>query len=200
MSSVARITPETPLTSELRSLRQHWVWFLVLGVGLAAFGTFAIGWACLATITIAATWIFGFLLLSAGIGEIIHSFTVGRWSGTLVHLLMGVMYSVVGFMMIADPADSAITLTKVIAIFLIVGGIFRMLSALSHRFPGWPWVLLNGGVTLMMGLLIYKQWPTSGLWFIGLYLGIDMILHGWGLIALAIGMRRLPPAVRAATA
>jgi uncharacterized membrane protein HdeD (DUF308 family) len=37
-------------------------------------------------------------------------------------------------------------------------------------------------------------------WFIGLYLGIDMILHGWGLIALAIGMRRLPPAEPAATA
>jgi uncharacterized membrane protein HdeD (DUF308 family) len=178
--------------SELRSLRQHWVWFLVLGIALVVLGLIAISWACLATITIAATFLFGFLLMGGGIGEIIHSFTVGRWSGTLVHLLIGVLYSVVGFMMMSDPLDSAITLTKIIAIFMIVAGIFRIISSLSHRFPGWEWVLLNGGITLLLGMMIYKEWPMSGLWFIGLYLGIDMIFNGWAWIALAIGIRRLP--------
>ena len=125
--------------------------FLVLGIALVVLGSVAIGWACLSTITIAATWIFGFVLLGGGIGEIIHSFTVGRWSGTLVHLHIGVLYCVVGFMMISDPADSAITLTKIIAIFMIVGGIFRVVAALSHRFPGWEWVLLNGGVIEQQG-------------------------------------------------
>jgi len=193
------ITPLSPavVESELRSLRQHWVWFLVMGIALVVLGSIAIGWSCLTTITIAATWLFGFLLLGAGIGEIIHSFTVGRWSGTLVHLLIGLLYAVVGFMMISDPGDSAITLTKIIAIFMIVGGIFRVIAALSHRFPGWEWVLLNGGISLMMGMLIYKQWPQSGLWFIGLYIGIEMIFNGWAWIALAIGIRKLPssPAV-----
>jgi uncharacterized membrane protein HdeD (DUF308 family) len=178
--------------SELRSLRPHWVWFLVLGIALVVLGTIAIGWACIATITIAATWLFGFVLLGGGIGEIIHSFTVGRWSGTLVHLLIGLLYAVVGFMMISDPADSAITLTKIIAIFMIIGGIFRVVAALAHRFAGWEWVLLNGGITLLLGLYIYRQLPESGLWFIGLFLGIEMIFNGWSWIALAIGIRRLP--------
>ncbi|MDX1946680.1 MAG: DUF308 domain-containing protein [Pirellulaceae bacterium] len=188
--STATPTP----ANELQSLRQHWIWFLIMGIALVALGTFAIGWACLASITIAATWIFGFLLLGGGIGEIIHSFTVGRWGGTLVHLLIGLLYAVVGFMMITDPADSAITLTKIIAIFMIVGGLFRVVSALSHRYPGWEWVLLNGGITLLMGIFIYKHLPDSGLLFIGLFLGIDMILNGWTWIALAIGIRRLPEA------
>ncbi len=177
---------------ELRALREHWVWFLVMGIALVVLGSIAIGWACLTTITIAATWLFGFLLLGAGIGEIIHSFTVGKWSGTLVHLLIGLLYGVVGFMMINDPADSAITLTKIIAIFMVVGGLFRVVASLSHRFPGWPWVLLNGGITLMLGVFIYKNLPESGLWFIGLYLGIDMILNGWSWIALAIALKQLP--------
>ena len=77
---------------------------------------------------------------------------------------------------------------------MIVGGIFRVIAALSHRFPGWEWVLLNGGISLMLGLLIYKQWPQSGLWFIGLYIGIEMIFNGWAWIALAIGIRKLPAA------
>ena len=188
------IGPMSPAMAEteLRSLRQHWVWFLVMGIALVVLGSVAIGWACLAEITIAATWLFGFLLLGGGIGEIIHSFTVGRWSGTFVHLLIGLLYVVVGFMMISDPAESAVTLTKIIAIFMIVGGIFRVIAALSHRFPGWEWVLLNGGITLLLGMLIYKQWPASGLWFIGLYLGIEMIFNGWSWIALAIGIRQLP--------
>ena len=187
-------TPFSANEIELRSLRQHWVWFLVLGIALVVLGTIAIGWACITTITIAATWLFGFVLLGGGIGEVIHSFSVGRWSGTLVHLLIGLLYAVVGFMMISDPADSAITLTKIIAIFMIVGGIFRVVAALAHRFPGWEWVLLNGGITLLLGLFIYRQLPESGLWFIGLFLGIEMIFNGWSWIALAIGIRRLPAA------
>ena len=192
MSTVSPLSPSPALVSEMHALRQHWVWFLVLGIALVVLGSVAIGWACLASITIAATWLFGFVLFGGGVAEIIHSFSVGRWSGTLVHLLIGLLYCVVGFMMISDPADSAITLTKIIAIFMIVGGIFRIVAALSHRFPGWEWVLLSGGITLLLGLLIYKNLPESGLWFIGLAIGIDMIFNGWAWIALAIGIKRLP--------
>ena len=196
MSTVISSTPDS--SSEIQSLRQHWIWFLVLGIALVVLGSVAIGWSCLTSITIAATWVFGFLLLAAGIGEVIQSFAVGRWSGTLVHLLIGLLYAVVGFMMITDPAESAITLTKIIAIFMIIGGIFRIVGALSHRFVGWEWVLFNGAVTLLLGLLIYKEWPASGLWFIGLYLGIDLILNGGAWIGLAIGLSRLPAASRGA--
>ncbi|MCI0358937.1 MAG: DUF308 domain-containing protein [Planctomycetaceae bacterium] len=192
MSTASPLSPIPSPVSEMYTLRQHWVWFLVLGVALVVLGSIAIGWASLATITIAATWLFGFVLLGGGLGEIVHSFTIGRWSGMLVHLLIGLLYAVVGFMMISDPAESAITLTKIIAIFMIVGGIFRVVAALSYRFPGWEWVLLNGGITLLLGLFIYKNWPGSGLWFIGLALGVDMIMNGWSWIALAIGMKRLP--------
>jgi len=177
---------------ELRALRDRWIWFLLLGIALVVLGSIAIGWACIATITIAATWVFGFLLLAAGIAEIIHAFTAGRWSGTLVHMLLGVLYVTVGFMIIEDPGESAIILTKIISIFLIIGGVFRIVAALSQRFAGWGWVLLNGAVTLLLGVLVFKQLPFSGLWFIGLYLGIDMILNGWSYIMLALALRRVP--------
>ena len=177
---------------ELNALRSSWLWFLALGVAMVVFGTIAISWACLATITVTATWLFGFLLLAGGITEIINSFRGGRWSGMLVHLLIGMLYTVVGFMIIEQPEDSAIQLTLIIAFFLIIGGIFRIVFALSERFTGWPWVLLNGGVTLMLGLMIYKQWPDSGLWVIGLFVGIEMIFNGWAWIMLGAGLRKLP--------
>ena len=83
-------------------------------------------------------------------------------------------------------------MTLIIAIFLIISGIFRIVSALSERFTGWGWVLLNGGVSLLLGLLIYKQWPLSGLWVIGLFVGIDLIFNGWAWIMLSLAMRKPP--------
>ncbi len=177
---------------ELATLQKHWKWFLALGIGMTALGTFAIGWACIVTLTVTATWLFGFLMLAGGIAEIASSFSAGRWSGTLIHLLIGVLYVIVGLMIIEQPENSAIQLTLIIAIFLMISGVFRVVSALSERFTGWGWVLLNGSVTLLLGLLIYKQWPVSGLWVIGMFIGIDLILNGWAWIMLSLGIRKLP--------
>jgi uncharacterized membrane protein HdeD (DUF308 family) len=159
---------------------------------MAALGTFAIGWGCIVNLTVKATWLFGFLMLAGGIAEIASSFSAGRWSGTLIHLLIGVLYVVVGLMIIEQPENSAIQLTLIIAIFLMISGVFRVVSALSERFTGWGWVLLNGSVTLLLGLLIYKQWPFSGLWVIGMFIGIDLILNGWAWIMLSLGIRKIP--------
>jgi len=178
------------VAEELQTIRNYWGWFLALGIAMVVIGTFAIGWACIATLTVTATWLFGFLLLGAGIAEIINAFWVGRWSGMLLHLLIGVLYVVVGFLVIDQPETAAVQLTLFIAFFLMISGIFRIVGAVSERFVGWSWVLLNGAVSFFLGLLIYKQWPSSSLWVIGLFIGIDLIFNGWAWIMLAIAARR----------
>lgn len=180
--------------ADLQRIRAHWPWFLALGIAMVALGTFAIGWACMATITVTATLLFGFILLVSGIAEIVHSFWIGRWSGLLFHMLIGVLYTLAGLLIIDQPAEAAINLTLLIAVFLMFSGVFRLVFAVTERFAGWGWVLLNGIVTFFLGLLIYKNWPLSGLWVIGLFIGIDLILNGWTWIALSLGMRKLPEA------
>lgn len=177
---------------ELQTLRRYWLWFLVLGLLMVLLGSFAIGWACLTTITVTATWLFGFLLLATGIAEVIHSFWIGRWGGMLFHLVIGMLYVLVGFLIIDQPENAAIQLTLLIAIFLMVSGIFRVVIAVSERFPSWGWIVLNGVVAFFLGLLIYKQWPTSGLWLIGLFIGIDLIFNGWAWVMLALTARSAP--------
>jgi len=188
-------SPANALADELQRLSKFRPWFLVLGIAMVVLGSIAIGFACIATITVAATWLFGFLLLGSGIAEIINSFWVSRWSGTLIHLLIGVLYTMVGFMIIDQPETAAVQMTLLIAIFLMVGGIMRIVFAVSERFVGWGWVLLNGGVTFMLGLLIYKQWPASSLWVIGLFVGLELIFNGWTWIMLWLGLRHAPALV-----
>lgn len=196
MNSVIGSAVPTPVTDEAKALGASWIWFLILGIAMVVLGTFAISYACIATLTVTATWLFGFLMIAGGIAEIINAFHAGRWSGTLVHLLLGVLYAVVGLMIVDQPEGAAVQLTLLIALFLIVSGIFRIVFAISERFTGWGWVLLNGGVTLLLGMMIYKQWPSSSLWVIGLFIGIDLIFNGWAWIMLSFGLRR----IRAASA
>jgi uncharacterized membrane protein HdeD (DUF308 family) len=180
-------TESTNSGHELHALRDQWWCFLAMGIALVVLGTICIASPFIATVT--SVVVFGFMLLAAGITQIVSSFWSGKWSGMLLHLLVGILYAVVGFMIIDAPVENTLLLTKLIAIFLIVTGIFDIVGALAHRFHGWGWVLLNGSITLLLGLLINKQWPSSAIWVIGLFVGIEMIFNGWGWIMLSLGLK-----------
>jgi uncharacterized membrane protein HdeD (DUF308 family) len=94
---------------------------------------------------------------------------------------------------VANPGAGALVLTLILAVFFMVAGLFRIMAALTMRFPQWGWLLVSGIVTLLLGLLIWRQWPVSGLWVIGLFIGIDMIFCGWSWVMAALAARRSPP-------
>lgn len=185
--STGNVTPAQAVRHELHEIRDHWWAFLALGIALVVIGALCIIHPFVASL---ATVVFlGFLLLAAGIAQIVSSFWAGKWSGMLMHLLIGALYAIVGFMIIGEPEANMILLTKVLAIFLIVVGVFDILSSLIQRFHGWGWVLLNGGITLLLGLMINRQWPASALWVFGLFVGIEMIFNGWAWIMLSLGLK-----------
>jgi uncharacterized membrane protein HdeD (DUF308 family) len=147
-----------------------------------------------ALMTLATMVLTGWLMIGGGIFETIHAFTCKQWSGFFLDLLAGILYVVVGFLIVANPAATAVTLTLLIAMFLIFGGIFRIVASIAARFPNWVWVLMHGIVSLLLGIAIWRQWPLSGLWVIGLFAGIDMVLNGFSLIMLAVAAKKLPAA------
>jgi uncharacterized membrane protein HdeD (DUF308 family) len=167
-----------------------WLPFLLAGAIMVALGTFVIGWACLTSMTVVAVWLFGSFLIVGGIAEILTALWAGKWSGRLVHLLIGAMYLVIGFIFMTEPKDSAVRLTLIIAIFLIVSGVIRIVASLAENLPGRGSMLLNGVVTLVLGVLIYRQWPESALWVIGLFIGIEMLFNGWTWVFLSLAARK----------
>ena len=172
---------------ELEALQHEWWWILVLGIALITLGTVAIGSSFF--VSIVTVVMFGVLMLIGGVVQVVNSFWIGRWGGFLLSLLIGIFYVVVGMLIIDAPLESALAVTLMVAVFFIVGGLFRIISALVLRFHNWGWPLLNGFVTLLLGVLIYKQWPAAGLWVIGLFVGIEMIFNGWSWVMLALSVR-----------
>ncbi len=172
---------------ELKRLSNNWFPFLLLGITLMVLGFLSIGSTFFVTMLTVA--IIGVLLMVGGIMQVVNSFYTGRWSGFLLHLALGLLYLVVGFMLLDAPVLNAITLTFLLAAFFIVVGLFRIIGALTTHIPGWGWAVFSGMITFMLGILIYKHWPSSGLWVIGLFVGIEMLFSGWYWIMFSNSLR-----------
>src|SRR5262249_24854355 len=173
------------------SLRKNWWLMLLFGIGLLVVGTFAVVVSqFIATLT--TVIMFGSLLLVGGVLQVVGAFYARQWGGFLLQLLAGILYLIVGFLMIEHPIEAAVGLTLMIAAALLVGGLFRIIISLAERFPNWGWVLLNGVITLVLGIMIWRRWPGDSVWVIGLFVGIEMIFCGWAWVMLGIALRSAP--------
>lgn len=164
-----------------------WKWFIALGIVLVLLGMIALGASVV--VTLASVLLFGVLFIISSIFQAIQAFQTRQSKGFFLHLLAGLFDLVVGVLLVTHPTVGALTLTLLLAAFFLVGGLFRIVAALSMRFPHWGWALLGGVISILLGLLLWMEWPESGLWFIGMCIGIDMIFHGWGWIMLALAVR-----------
>lgn len=143
------------------------------------------------TATIASMLFFGWLLvLAAGI-EVAQAVMVGHWAGFFHHLLAAILFGVTGLLLVTRPLISAEVATVVMAMFFLIGGLFQLIGSLAVALPGWGWQAADGLITFVLGALVLAQWPASGLWVIGLFIGIDLIFYGCAWIALALGLRTM---------
>jgi uncharacterized membrane protein HdeD (DUF308 family) len=178
-------------TLDHSEIGQHWGWFLVLGIFMIVIGALAVGSSLM--VTLFSMLFLGWLMIFAGVGEVVHAFWKKKWGGVFMHLLVGVLYLVVGFMVLTNPKASAVTLALIMAIFFILTGIFRIILSVAAHYPNWGWELFNGIVTLILGIMIYEQ-PLLALWLIGVFIGVDLIFSGWAWVMLSLAARRLAAA------
>ena len=172
-----------------KELVQYWGWLLAFGVALVVLGIAAIGRAV--TATVATMLFFGWLLLLACGIEVAQAILVGHWAGFFHHLVAAILFGVVGGLLVSRPVLSAEALTIVMAAFFLVGGLFQAIGAIVVGLPGWGWQLLDGLITFALGVLVYRQWPLSGLWVIGLFVGIDLVFYGAAWIGFALQLRSM---------
>jgi len=170
-----------------RDLKSRWVWFVVLGTGIILAGLWAIAYSVLATLT--TVLLIGILLVVGGAIHVIGAVLGRGWQGFFIHALMGVLYVLVGMLMVEHPVRAAAVLTLVLAVAYTVGGAARLLYAATHSFKGRGWVLLNGAITLLLGVSIWQGWPEASLWVIGLFVGIELVFSGWSLVVLGLAVK-----------
>lgn len=166
---------------------QYWGWFFAFGIGLVLLGGVALVRSIGATI--ATMLFFGWLLVLAAAIEIAQAVLVGHWAGFFHHLFAAVLFGLVGLLLVSRPVGSAEALTLLMGLFFLISGAFQFVASLMVGLTGWGWQALDGVITFVLGVMLISQWPVSGLWAIGLFLGIDLIFYGLAWMAIALSLR-----------
>ena len=166
------------------TIERSWGWFVALGAGLILLGLFALSSAVVTTL--AAAWVLGILLVVRGVLYVVAAFRAGGCWGIGFMLVMAVLFVAGGWILLTRPLSGALTITALLALFFVFSGLMRIFSAVVQRAPNWGWAVFGGSISLLLGALLWSQWPLSGLYAIGLFIGIDLVLDGvtWLVTAL----------------
>jgi len=167
----------------------NWGWFLAFGVLLMLLGTAAV--ARSVTSTVVSMVFFGWVLIFAGAIQFVSAFMVGKWAGFFLHLLVAILFAVAGVVILRSPVISAEAATAFMSMFFLAGGLYQFVAALVTHLHGWGWQALNGAVASILGFLLLAQWPISGLYAIGLFVGIDLLFYGAAWIVLALDLHKM---------
>jgi uncharacterized membrane protein HdeD (DUF308 family) len=165
------------------------------GVSLIILGVLAVGSPFLAAV--AVNVVIAWLIVLAGVVHLIIAFHSHRAGSLIWKLLVGLAYVFFGVYLIARPALGVASLTLVLASLFLVEGIFDIALFFRVRsMRGSSWVLIDGIVTLVLGLMIYLQWPSSSGWAIGTLVGVSMIISGVTRVMISLAVRKATDAIR----
>ena len=189
MSATDEATISSLRDTVFGELKKKWGWLLALGVLLIVLGTVGL-WMSFA-MTLATVIMFGALLMVGGVFQLLNAFQLKGWKSVLWHVLIALLYIAAGIVIFTDPVFASLSLTIALAWILIAVGLLRILMALQLRpANGWVWPLVSGVISILLGAMILAQWPTSGLWVIGLFVAIEMIVNGWSSVFIALAARK----------
>ena len=163
-------------------------WSTTVSLLMILAGVLAIGLPVAAgiTVNILVAW----LLVFCGVAHLAFGWHLRGIGGVLWQVLLGALYIAIGVYLLIHPVAGLVTLTLALAIYLFVEGLLELMLTFRLRpRQGWGWLLLDGIVTLILALMIWRTWPASTEWVIGTLVGISMIFSGTTRLMLSLAAR-----------
>jgi uncharacterized membrane protein HdeD (DUF308 family) len=161
---------------------------VIIGIIMLICGFLAIGSPLAAGLSV--TIFVGAMLIVGGISQCFLAFQAGAFGKGLLIFIVGALTVVAGFYLFNQPLAGLASITIFLAAYFVVTGIVELVSAFQVRpAEGWGLMLFNGIVTLLLGIMIWRQFPLSGAWAVGALFGIKLILSGWSLIFIGRSVR-----------
>lgn len=162
---------------------------IVWGAFLIIFGMLAIGSPFLAAVAVSV--VVAWLIVLAGVVHLVLAFRAHGAGSMIWKLLVGVAYLCFGGYLILHPVLGVASLTLVLAVLFLIEGVLDLVLFFKMRpMHGSSWVLVDGIITLLLGGMIYMQWPSSAMWAIGTLVGVSMIISGISRVAMSLAVRR----------
>ena len=163
---------------------------ILWGVLLIVFGSVAVASPFLAAV--AVNVVVAWLIVLAGVVHLMLAVRAHGAGSMIWKLLVGIAYLCFGGYLIVHPVVGVASLTLLLATLFLVEGVLDIILFFKMRpLQGSGWVLTDGIVTLLLGALIYLQWPTSSAWAIGTLVGISLIFSGVARVMMSLAVRKV---------
>ena len=134
----------------------------------------------------------GFALIVGGVARLIAAFSAGSFGRGTLAFIGGALCLLAGVLMVARPGVGLASLTLFLGAYLLVDGIFGAVLAFQVRpEKGWGWILFSAAMAVLLGFLLLREWPLTGLWAVGTLVGINMIFSGFSMISIGSAGRKL---------
>jgi uncharacterized membrane protein HdeD (DUF308 family) len=169
-----------------------WGGSLLLGVLWTIVGVLCLGATGIASV--AAVYYVGALLAIGGLISLIAGFR-GGGAGAVV---LGILSLVVGVLMFMNPGEGLVALTLLLIGYFFIAGLFRVVTSVADRYPGWGMEFVSGLCAIAIGVIAVRSWPVTNFWLLGTLVGAELIVRGVFMMAGAISARRLIRDVRTA--
>jgi uncharacterized membrane protein HdeD (DUF308 family) len=188
------VNAEATVRSAATEVKESALLLIVLGFGMVVLGVLAMGAPLMTGVAVGI--LVGVLIIAGGLAQAFYALKAKSWGSGTLGVLLGGLSILCGILMLGHPLFGLAFLTLVLAIYFIADGIFEIAFAFKLKpLTGWGWTLVSGIVSLFLGMVIWRQWPISGTWAVGLLVGINICFSGWSLIALGAAARRVARAV-----
>jgi|SRR6516225_9566458 uncharacterized membrane protein HdeD (DUF308 family) len=176
------------MNGDTSSTRGGTGWMMIWGIVMLICGIAAIAlpWASGIGVAIVVGWV----LIFSAVSHLIFAFHTNSVGGALWQILLTLIYGAAGVFMLMNPLAGLVTLTLVLAVFLLIeAALETALYFQLRRAVSAGWILFDAIVTLILAVVIWSQWPSSALWFIGTIIGVSLIFSGFARLSLASAMR-----------
>ncbi len=187
MSATAASTPGAAIVKKATG------WSVVLSILMIVAGILAI--IVPPASGIAVTILVGWLMILCGAAHLVYAWHARSGGGLLWGILLGTVYIIAGGYLLLNPVAGLASLTLVLGAYLLVESILEFILSFQVRpLPGSGWLLVDGIVTLILAIMIWRAWPSSSLWAIGTLVGISMVFSGCARLTISLAARRVTSA------
>ena len=179
---------ETVTSGLLDGIKKNARLAVIMGIIMVICGVLAVGSPLAAGVSV--TIFVGIMLVIAGIVQCFLAFQAGAFGKGLLIFVVGALTAAAGFYLFNQPLAGLASITLFLAVYFVVTGIFELVGAFQIRpAEGWGMMLFNGIVTLLLGVMIWSEFPLSGAWAVGVLFGVKLIMSGWSLIFIGRSVR-----------
>lgn len=174
-----------------RKLKSELGWAITLGILAIVLGVISIIAPLIAGIFF--TVFLGFIFLLYGIFHIIYAFSTRKVGAGwfVLQVLLGILYLIAGSVILKSPWEGLTILTLIVGILIFIDGVIQVINAFDMKpLYGWAWGVFSGILGIILGILIWSDWPVSSIWTIGILVGVNLITNGVAVFKISSAMRR----------